>query len=477
MIGKERVTSRPNVVILWGIGGYAPQYFTYLREAGIEVAVCVDRDLAGTDFNGVNVILPREYARQCYRYPRLPVVVTARGVRDEDRFTDTVLRLANEFDLPTRLLHPAFLADHLRLDYTGHVLLLGFPGAGGDTFQHVIAPLLERQRKPYGAKEQLLASLASEYHSHALRPTVDSLFNLGGRYSSVESTVRGDRIRIEMQLSHQRLAMAWGLRSKTYLYERLHVSHERLTDDTFRTFRGMHWTILVVVRHPLDIIVSIAEGLCRSPQPILANLDWFRTTALLVKEYYESALEHHDRITVLRYEDLLSRPADTIRSVARAMDVEVDQQNAAALWKLVEAKAVPSAVGSGHDGILRTAPGTWRGLCGVRHIQILSQLGYGPFLDALGYHETLQTGTANGVARGEDEHLLRGRDCRDAAYGDFAYHVLYDKPLHFRHETFCDERDPLSEFGVFTDDAQLWTLAKLGLSSRYVRALLSALEA
>lgn len=474
--GTEPAASRPSAVVIWGVGGYTQQYIACLRQAGIDVAVCVDQQLAGTEYDGVKVIAPNACVRQCYLYPGLPVVVTARGPTGEDCFADAVLHLANEFDVPSRLLHPAFLADRLRLDYSGHVLLLGFPGAGSIAFEQVITPLLDRQPVHHGPAEKLFAGLAREYHANALLPTVDHLFTLGGRYASVESTVRGDQIRIDMQLSHERFATVWGLRSKRRLYQRLHPSHEPLTDETFRSCRSMNRTILVAVRHPMDIIVSSAARLYRSPRRILANLEWFRAMAVLVKEYYEGILARHNGVTLLRYEDLLSHPADTIRSVGRAMNIDVDHQDAAAVWERAAARAASSVVASGDDGTWPTRPGTWREFCCDRHVRIVAQLGYGPFLGALGYDETLPTGSGSNAPEGDDEPALRGRERRDAAHVDLGYHVLYDKPLHFRHETFCDDRDPTSDFRMVTNDAQLWNLVRLGLSSRYVRTLLRALE-
>ena len=473
MLRDERAHRRPREVALWGIGDDTERYLGYLREAGITPAVCVDEGLAGSQFNGIDVISPTNCARQCYLYSHLPFVVTAAGCQNGGRvnFNDAVLHIANDLDLPVRLLHPVFLADHADLDYRGSVLLAGFPGAGARTVQDMIGPLVERRVVQRGHRERLFAALARDYHSQALIPTIDQLFNLGGRYVSRDSPIMRGRIQVEMELSSERFAVLCNLRSKPYLYERLHFSHEQLPDVTLRMFRRMQWTIVVVVRNPLDIIVSAAAEVSHPPAAILDTLPWFRHMAMAIREYYTALLSPDTGIHVLRWEHFLQAPVETIRTVGRIIDVDVSGEEAERLW----ASAGRRQMSRMENGSW-PQEGLWRQYFGQRHIDLLRELEYGPFLEALGYASALEGRSGlEGEPAGTGVPLsAAGR--REAAVRDFGYHVLYDKPLDFRHEGFECHRDRMLDLTMLTDDAEVWSLMKIGMSSRYVRKILLALD-
>ena len=296
MVGNGHESSKPTGIVLWGLGAYAEPYLACLRDARIDVALCVDGPRAGGSVGGIPVVSPEECARHVYRYAHLPVVVTTTAPDGADGFNDAARSIACELDLPMKVIHPVFLARHLDLDYGGNVVLAGFPEAGDTVVRPILRRLLERRRAAPGAREALFTRLAREYHVHTLMPALDDLFDLGGRFASRGFTVEADRIRVEMRLSHARRAMLCNLRSPTFLHQRLHPTHERLTDATVGRFRRMHWTIVAVVRHPIDVLVANAIRLAREPGAILANLDWFRNMAVLVKDYYGGVLDQGSRV-------------------------------------------------------------------------------------------------------------------------------------------------------------------------------------
>ncbi len=427
---------RPAQVTLWGVPGYKRDYLVCLEEAGIGVALWVDGRHAGGEIEGVKVISPEEYARRCHLYQGLPIVFTARGPHDADGFNDALLAAVNEFDLPGRLLHPVFVADHLRLDYDGRAVLGGFPGSGNTTARHVVGRLLARREVPLQAREELVANLASDYHFHTLLPAIDGLFDLGGRYASLASAVGGDRIRVEMQLAGGRLAMVCKLRSRTFLYERVHPTHEFLTPATVERFRGLNLTALAIVRHPLDVLVSNAARLCRPPDRALAHGSWFRHMAAIVKQYYTHLLEQQDRgVAVVRYERLLEAPAETVQQIGRALGLDVGRADAEALWDEAGFKPIErDVVGSSLGHVWRPGAGRWREVLRARHMGVLTELGYGPFLRELGYDTRLEA--ADDGATFADTTTFDRREQQAAAYLDFGFHVLYDKPLDFRHDGF-----------------------------------------
>jgi hypothetical protein len=457
---------RPSEVVLWGAPDWARDYLACLREAGIRTALWVDARHAGGEIESVRVVSPAEYARRCHLYPGLPIVVTARGPHDTDGFNEALLSVVNEFELPGLFLHPVFVADHLRLDYRGRVVLGGLPASGESTVRDIVARLVARRDARLGPPETLLAELASDYHFHTLVPAVDGLFNLGGRYASLVSTIGGDRIGVEMRLAGDRLAMVFDLWSRTVLYEPVHSTHEPLTPESVRRFRGLNATVLAILRHPLDVLVINATRLCRVPERVLGHGSWFRRMAGIVKEYYTHVLEQQHRgVTVVRYERLLETPAEGVRQIGRALGLDLDRGEAEAVWQ----EAGFLSMGDGPEGV-----GQWREVLRRRHMDVLGELGYGVFLRELGYDTRLEAAD-DGAMPPEPREPQRWQ--REAAYGDFWLHVLYGKPVDFRYDGFTCERDRSLGIMVLTNDPALWDLMKIGLASRYFRRLVMAARA
>jgi hypothetical protein len=473
MIRDGHATSKPAAVVLWRLGNYADRYLACLQDARIEVAVCVDEQRAGSSIAGVPIVSPHECARQSYRYARFPVVVTATAADGLDGFNDAARSIACEFDLPAAVLHPVFLAAHLDLRHDGNVLLAGFPAAGENVMAPILGRLLARRPRAAGPREELFSRLSHDYHHHTLMPALDELFDLGGRFASRGWSVEGDRIRVEMRLSHARRATLCNLRSPTFLHERLHSTHERLTDATVARFRQMGWTIVAIVRHPVDLLVASGTRLTRDPASMLADLEWFRSMAVLVKDYYECLLGQGDHVAAVRREDLLRAPARTICRLGEAVGVEVSAEQATAIW---DAATLEGAAGdpdaqTGHGAA--PSPRAWRQLLDPRHAGILRDLGYGPLLGALGYATTLDVD----AARPTPLLALGPTERRDAAYRDFEYHALYGKPVDLQHEGLRYWRDPTLGLSMLTTDPDLCQLATIGLASRYFRLRLLASSA
>ena len=481
----EGTARKPARVTLWGVSDYADQYLGCLREAGVEPAAWVAAGHAGGTVHGVEALSAAEYARRCYLYPGVPLVLLAEGPDGAGGFDDALRTVVNELDLPGPVFHPVALADHLRLDYAGHVVLGAFPGADDGLVHGLLTHLLAHHAghgSALGARERLFTRLAGEYHFHTLRPAVDDLFDLGGRHASVDSTISGDRIRIEMHLANDRLGMLCHLRSRTYLQERVHATPEPMSAGAVERFRWLGFSMLVVVRHPVDVIVSAAATLSRPPARALANLEWFRRMAEVVREYYAHVLEQQAHgLVPVRYERLLEAPAKTVREIGRAVDLDLGPAEAEATWDAVAftrpggprgAVVHGGSLGRGAGHPWLPAPGAFRDVLGAAHVDLLRDLDYGALLDGLGYPTTLTASDRDTPADGA--RPMSPREAREAAYLDFGYHVLYGKPIDFRHPGLVHEHDASLGLEFVASDPTLWDVLKLGLASRYFRWQLTA---
>jgi hypothetical protein len=235
----------------------------------------------------------------------------------------------------------------------------------------------------------------------------------------------------------------------------------------------MGWAIVAIVRHPIDLLVASGTRLTHDPASMLADLEWFRGMAVLVKDYYECLLGQGDHVGTVRHEDLLGAPARTICRLGQTVGVEVSAEEATAIWDAATLEGAAVDQDQQAAQVAPPCPGAWRRLLDQRHVRILRDLGYGPLLGALGYATALDVD----AARPTPLLALAPSERRDAAYRDFEYHALYGKPVDLQHEGLRYWRDPTLGLSMLTTDPDLCQLATMGLASRYFRLRLLASSA
>lgn len=237
----------------------------------------------------------------------------------------------------------------------------------------------------------------------------------------------------------------------------------------------MNRTVVAIVRHPADLLVAAGTRLVAGAAPLLANLEWFRNMAVLVKGYYECVLDRGARIGTIRYEDLLGAPARTICRLGGVVGMEVGAEEATAIWDAVSLPTPPGRrANEPGAGLASEGPGAWRRVLEERHVGILRDLDYGPLLDALGYDPAFGSVRAGPSRLATAGHALDSAAQRNAAYQDFEYHVLYGKPIDLRHEGLHCWSDPTLGLSLLASDPDLCQLANIGLGSRYFRVRLLA---
>jgi hypothetical protein len=108
-----------------------------------------------------------------------------------------------------------------------------------------------------------------------------------------------------------------------------------------------------------------------------------------LRAWLEAAGRARGRLKLLRYEDLLEKPPETIRELANALDLEITTAEAEALaerylFRTLQAPGSASALFEpGH--MWQPSAGKWRQHLGPAHAAILHRLDYAELLGEFGY--------------------------------------------------------------------------------------------
>ncbi|KJR41601.1 Sulfotransferase, partial [Candidatus Magnetoovum chiemensis] len=338
---------KPSKVVLWGVCDFAAKYIDYLREADISIAFFVDSYRHGTDFNGYNVISPIEYRNKFNDFRHIPVVITGRSANDEDRFVQITVYIINYLGLTdVCILHPAFLAKHIDIDTEGSAALLGFPGSGNVLLNKIIAALIERgSNKQCSAKAALFKRLSTE-HFHSRIDFFDKVF-----YSCGANHIFNGSIQIGLTRYYavgiNSFAALHHLKSNHHIIDLLPHYHSIPDDKNIKTLkRAGKSKLFLPIRSPLDIIVSNAFKIHRAailmyPEDDfyksdslfremlgcrrLSNLNWFEYTATSLKDYMERVISIKQSNFIVKYEDLMYNPIETIEALSLILGVDIDK--------------------------------------------------------------------------------------------------------------------------------------------------------
>lgn len=155
------------------------------------------------------------------------------------------------------------------------------------------------------------------------------------------------------------------------------------------------------------------------------NLDFFEGLVKFYRQWFDDFIPVRDGYTVMRWEDLLTEPAATIRRLAKAVDLPVDRDHAQQIWELLGHKNLTGA----HKHNFRRGGGIvgdWKNWMTNRHLEILRAQGFDQVLAAFGYDPIpiLDERRYTPFQRRVDEIMARGEvfdDYPDRALFGFAF--------------------------------------------------------
>lgn len=237
--------------------------------------------------------------------------------------------------------HPVLLNDYL----PGRIPLVvcGFPGTGNGIITGIAEALLDDIAVTSTTPVIAYANAFAADYDALLRQSIDAVGD------ALELPERAYATHVENEAScsltsEAQLLVLFGLPLRNYLNERIHKTHEPFGEKLKRLTQCGTKTILVA-RHPLDSLVSIANKFAQHGLDIFGDRRLFRAICRAVSAYYDSFDDAPtDCVTIIRYEDLYSDFEGTVTRIAACLGIQVDAGRTRTLRDRLLDKPI------GHDG-------------------------------------------------------------------------------------------------------------------------------
>lgn len=116
----------------------------------------------------------------------------------------------------------------------------------------------------------------------------------------------------------------------------------------------------------------------------LTDLEFFRGLVRFLKNYLDEYLLCRDQYLAVKWEDLITEPAQVICQVANALQLDCTEKEARALWAPLDHVNLPHF----HKHNYRRGKGIvgdWKNSLVQEHIEIFREYGFERYLEALGY--------------------------------------------------------------------------------------------
>jgi Sulfotransferase domain len=186
------------------------------------------------------------------------------------------------------------------------------------------------------------------------------------------------------------------------------------------------------------------------------NLDFFAGIARHYKGYFEEFIEVADRFTIMRWEDLIRRPADTVAAIAKAAGLPVGLDHAAQIWQRIDHVNLTGA----HKHNYRRGKGIvgdWRNWITNRHLEVIRDHGFERVMERFGYGriEPLDEARYTPFQRQVTALLARGEIFDDYADRDlfgFAFNKSNLDSSAFAFKRYEWKANTVVERSSFTDE-------------------------
>ena len=264
---------------------------------------------------------------------KMPVLVMdGNGGQDFIDLTEHILPYQNRIG---RILHPAHLAKFQVGGLRNHVLKYGLMGAGSVMCNAIIARLLaEVTPAPAGQMAQWCMwqhlSICNEINNIPEHIGADQM-----RISNIQPGLLSVHVAETIDtLDSQHAFVLPAVPSNIHYADRLLSLHSVPRQSDIRTFQDQGGRVAVMLRHPLDILLSYATKAVGLPASDL--LEKRRTELLtdpvfkdrslwLIEAFFEELGPNSDLMSVFRYEDMLHDPENFIRTAAAFLGLEPEK--------------------------------------------------------------------------------------------------------------------------------------------------------
>ena len=396
---------------VWDDGDAARVVVDLLRELGLEPAKLLRPGGRG-DRNDTVLPVVGERALAAEVAEKGPLTLFAGGSAGADGPVDGFVRQLAALAENDRLValpmrHAVSLVE--RVEYEPHrVLVNGMPGAGNILLQRLVQLMQETTKTPtINQQETLLGMFAWDYrealfapiHEMVLRrhPGADTHLRLTARDFVTRGWVwprpEDGEPSGPAGVPRHRLLVS-GLSAPTCMHTTFHANHEPMHAGVAEHYRRRGYRAVITLRHPLDVMVSIAAKSTmrpngeREPERLLNDLDWFASVCDAATAYYRGYAElDGDDLLFVKYEELMADPMAQLRRLAAWLPADLNDEQLTEMWGQVADKSLTGRP----EHYWKPGAGKYLKLLSREHVPIIEASGLAEAAAAMGYPVDLDT--------------------------------------------------------------------------------------
>ncbi len=285
------------------------------------------------------------------------IIALSSEIGDLDYFFESILYLRNKINYKNRIFHPLTLNKYLKRKpnkNNNFYLVTGYPGSGNMTIQEILNKMLPEELVPrwsLGIDCGLLANFGMQYLYSVRNICHYNLTNF--KVKSSPHVTPTSALYCSMSIDHGEY-QSWisNLKTFPYLWTNIfHNTHELLNLKSYKYYIKNNFKILIILRNPLDIIISNANkqtnmGFGKSdPLFLLNNNKWLSDISISLSKYYEEyhKLLNQENILFIKYEELLNFPLETLNLINNFLQLDLNTENLKNIWEVIGYKNLPSA--------------------------------------------------------------------------------------------------------------------------------------
>lgn len=234
------------------------------------------------------------------------------------------VKLPAAFKGKLTLKHPAVLTDYVELDLRDKVVLCGYPGSGNGVVSAFVEHLLPRESGvDVSSLTRTASAFVSNYYNH-LQAGITMLSGVIGADETSYATYRGLE-GVAAFIHSEDVSFLFGLPLRNYCYERVHKTHEPM-GQKIRAMVESGAQLILVRRHPLDILVSVGRKLGSRGLSIFTDREILKEVLGGLVNYYESFVHsgRSSEMIVVAYEDIFYNCRKTLITLFQKLKTKIN---------------------------------------------------------------------------------------------------------------------------------------------------------
>lgn len=447
-----RKHSRSSPVLLWG---YSSRDFHDIYDILIQsnldpCAIVSPSDVSANGTCMLPVLQMEDFAES--EYKNFPVVFAPGLGITEVQKCMAILQSANPIESSQvskqrpNAFHPCSMLHNYHYDINSRVLCLGFPGSGNVLVQSILIRLLPKFQH-HITSIPFVGTLITDHQS-----TWKMLLQSGLNVRSEDIIFLPqdlNHISVRITCEDGRFLDLYDLVNPHWHTALIVPSHVLPTIKETQEWMGRGGLVVIVLRNPLDIIVSCAAKLLQPPGRLIGELAWFRRAVKSVVEYIDHIHSLPGEKLFVCYEDLLQRPHAQISRLANFFGVKMTLNELNVLWSDVGLKELVPFQGFNRtkNHFYQPGSGKWMQYLDIRHAEIVEEEGLDNRMRSIGYSFEIKSFKTNF----ELEPPLLDKEIEFVQVADF-FHFIFGAPRCFHASSLYQARLEKSLINYVTND-------------------------